>query len=343
MQHADYFKNTFLPDVVNLNQGRLDKLKARVDAVYGALTSDGTIGSMITGKIPQGSWPHQLIIKPKQNGHFDADFMLEMTYQPGWRPTRYIDEVYKALDRHPTYKLQNHERKCRCVWLEYAPDNGIGCHLDIVPFITLSGGRRVIVNRDEDAWEPPFGSTDPAGFTTWIKRRDQLTSKQFRRVVRLMKFIKLERGSFNGVRSVVLTTLLGLQVTELSSLSLDHYTNIPTALVNIVEDLDRFLQAQGATRPHLANPNGDGTDFDHRWTDETYRNFRDRIHVVAADVRAAYDETDADKSIAAWHKVLGDKFNPPSTKSAGASTNPYTAGGTAAAGIAASSRSGRSG
>jgi len=342
MQHADYFKNTFLPEVVNLNQSRLDKLDGRVDAVYGALSADATIGSMITGKIPQGSWPHQLIIKPKPDGQFDADFLLEMTYQADWEPTRYIDEVYKALDRHSTYKLQKHGRKCRCIWLEYAPENGVGCHLDIVPFITLPDGRRVIVNRDDNAWEPPFGSTDPAGFTTWVKRRDELTSKQFRRVVRLMKFIKLERASFNGVRSVVLTTLLGLQVTEVNALSPDRYSNIPTALLNIVEDLDRLLQAQGTTRPHLANPNGDGTDFDHRWTDETYRNFRDRIHTIAADLRAAYDEPDTDKSIAAWRKVLGDKFNPPNTKRTGASTNPYIASGSAA-GVAASSRSGRSG
>ena len=40
MQHADYFKNTFLPEVVNLNQSRLDKLDGRVDAVYGALSAD---------------------------------------------------------------------------------------------------------------------------------------------------------------------------------------------------------------------------------------------------------------------------------------------------------------
>ena len=342
MQHNDYFKTTFLPDVVNLNQSRIDKLEARVEAVYAALTGDATIGSMIIGKIPQGSWPHQLIIKPKPNGAFDADFMLEMTYQPGWEPARYIEEVYKALDRHSTYKLQMHGRKCRCVWLEYAPENGIGCHLDIVPFITLPDGRRVIVNRDDNAWEPLFGSTDPAGFTAWVKRRDELTNKQFRKVVRLMKFIKLERGSFNGVRSVVITTLLGLQVTELNSITPGRYSNIATALVNIIEDLDSFLQSQGSTRPHLANPNGDGTNFDHRWTDETYRNFRDRIHTIAADLRAAFDEPDTDKSITAWRKVFGDKFNPPTPKRTGASTNPYVAAGSTA-GIAAASRSGRSG
>ena len=63
---------------------------------------------------------------------------------------------------------------------------------------------------------------------------------------------------------------------------------------------------------------------------------------LGADLRAAYDEPDTDKSIAAWRKVLGDKFNPPNTKRTGASTNPYIASGSAAS-VAASSRSGRSG
>ncbi len=341
MQHADYFK-TFLNDEVNLNQRRLDRLESRVDAVYDALVADSVIGSIITGKTPQGSWPHKLIIKPKPDGDFDADFLLEMTHQNDWEPAAYINEVYDALHRHSTYSKQEHGRKCRCVWLKYAPENGVGCHLDIVPFITLPGGRRVIVNRDDNEWEPAFGSTDPQGFTNWVRRRDELTSNQFRKVVRLMKYLKRERGSFNGVRSVVLTTLLGSQVTELSAIDPGRYSNIPTALVNIIEDLDRYLQAQGSTRPHLPNPNGDGTDFDHRWTDETYRNFRDRIHTIAADLRSAYDESDSEQSISAWQKVFGEKFNPPTTKRTGASANPY-ATAASVAGAGSSSRSGRSG
>lgn len=341
MKHTEYHK-TFLSDEVNLNQSRIDKLKGRVDSVYDALVADATIGSMITGKSPQGSWPHRLIIKPKPEGEFDADFMLEMAYQDGWEPVSYINEVYNALHRHATYSKQDHGRKCRCVWLRYAPENSVGCHLDIVPFITLKDGRRVIVNRDDNTWEPAFGSTDPQGFTKWVKRRDELTNDQFRKVVRLMKYLKRERGSFNGVRSVVLTTLLGLQVTEMNAISPERYADIPTALLNVVEDLDRFLQAQGTTKPHLANPSGDGTDFDHRWTDETYRNFRDRVHTIAADLRTAYDEPDEAKSVRAWQKVFGDKFNPPTATRASAALNPY-AGAAALAGNGSSWRSGRSG
>ncbi|NEE04611.1 SMODS domain-containing nucleotidyltransferase [Phytoactinopolyspora halotolerans] len=340
MQHAEYFK-TFLNDEVNLNQSRIGKLESRVDAVYNALVADTEIGTMITSKFPQGSWPHKLIIKPTTNGDFDADFLLAMSHQENWRPTAYIDAVYNALHRHSTYSKQDHGRKCRCVWLKYAPEEGIGCHLDIVPFITLPSGRRVIVNRDEDKWEPALGSTDPQGFTNWVRRRDELTNKQFRKVVRLMKYLKRERGSFNGVKSVVLTTLLGLQVTELNAITPGRYSNTPTALVNIVEDLDRFLQAQGDTRPFLANPSDDGTDFHERWTDETYRNFRDRIHTIAADMRSAYDQTDPSKSAIAWQKLFGEKFDPPVGKQASTSANPYAAA-VPALGIA-SSRSGRAG
>lgn len=339
MQHSDYFKK-FLADEVNIDDTRLNLLAGRVDAVYAALRADTTIGSIIEGVSRQGSWKHRLIIKPRTGGDFDADVLLEMTYQDDWEPARYIDEVYNALHRHPTYSKQVHGRKCRCVFLNYAPKDGIGCHLDIVPFITLPDGRRVIVNRDDNTWEPQFGSTDPEAFSVWVKRRGELANGQFRAVGRIMKYVKRERGSFNGVKSVVLITLLGQQVTEWSAVTPGRYTNIPTALLNIVEDLDAYLQAQ-PSKPHLPNPAEDGTDFDHRWSEDTYRNFRDRIHTIAGQIRAAYDESDAVKSAEAWRKVLGDRFDPPGTKRVATSSPFSTTTAGAVTGVA--SRSGRAG
>ncbi len=342
MQHATYFGD-FLRDQVNLNQSRLDVLEERVDAVYAALCADVTVGSIVTGKIPQGSWPHRLINKPKPNGDFDADFLLEMDEVDGWEPKQYINEVYNALHRHGTYSKQTHGRKCRCVYLEYAPANLVGCHLDIVPFITLADGRRVIVNRDDNVWEPDPGSTDPEAFSLWVARRDELTDKNFRKVVRLMKYLRDERGSFNGVKSVILTTILGLQVTELSAFDSDRYKNLPTALIHIVEDLDAWLQAR-PVKPHIENPNRDGTNFDHRWEPETYSNFRDRIHSIAADMRTAYDEEDDKaKSIAAWQALFGESFTPPPPAPPKIRTNPVTSAATAGLAASRSSRSGRAG
>ena len=220
---AEYFKD-FLKDAVNIDDTRLNKLESRVEAVYKALRADPVIGPVITGKSRQGSWAQLTIVRPKPDGEFDADFFLLMNEQPGWEPKDYLNAVYNALSQNPTYSKQKHGRKCRCVWLEYAPENGVGCHLDIVPLITLANGRRVIVNRDNNAWEPDYGSTSPQGLTDWVKRRDQLTGGQYRRVVRLMKYLRNERGSFDGVKSVILTTVLGLQVTDARALVPGRYT-----------------------------------------------------------------------------------------------------------------------
>ena len=320
MQHSTYFK-TFLKEIVDLDQTRLDKLKNRVDAVDRALNADTTVGPIITGLSRQGSWAHRTIIRPRTGGEFDADFFVHMDEQDGWDPAQYINEVYHALGRHPRYEKQERGRKCRCVFLKYAPERNIGCHLDIVPLITLAKGSQVIVNRDNNVWEPAWGSTDPQGFTDWVKRRDELSSRQFRRVTRLMKYLKRERGSFNGVNSVILTTLLGQQVTELNGLDPSQYRNTPTALLNIVEDLDRWLQAR-PSKPSIANPSGDGTNFDHRWEENTYRNFRDRIHTIASKMRAAYEEQDKDKSITKWQALVGDKFEPPASGSTASAANP---------------------
>jgi hypothetical protein len=155
-----------------------------------------------------------------------------------------------------------------------------------------------------------------------------------------MKYLKRERGSFNGVKSVILTTLLGEQVTELDALNPALFGNLPTALINIVERLDHWLQER-PNKPSIANPNGDGTNFDHRWTLETYLIFRDRIHTIAASMRKAYDEPDAEKSAEAWQTLLGDDFRPPVAKVSTSSTNPFSASVATAA--AATSRSGRAG
>lgn len=340
MEHADYFK-TFLKDEVNLDDTRLGLLADRVEAVYKALKADDTLGQHITGKQRQGSWAHRLIIKPQRGGDYDADFFLEMDEVDGWEPKTYINEVYNALHRHSTYSNQDHGRKCRCVYLEYAPSNDVGCHLDIVPFVTLVDGRRVIVNRDENNWEPIYGSTDPQGLSDWVRRRNELANGHFRGVGRLMKYLRDFRGSFTGVRSVILITLLGLQVDEFNAAEPRRYVNLPTALLNVVEDLDSWLQAR-PTRPHLLNPNGDGTDFDHRWSDETYGNFRDRLHSIAAEMRDAYDEEDPEASAEAWQKLFGDKFKPPVPAKASTSGNPFS-GSAAGAYVGGSARTGRAG
>lgn len=311
MKLTDYF-NVLLKDTVNLGQVKLESLDSRVEAVYKALKADEQIGHLILGKTPQGSWAHKTIINPVGSNEFDADFMLDMSENADWSddPKKYIEEVYAALHRHSTYGDMPHSRKCRCVRVVYANS----MHLDIVPHLNLADGREVIVNRDDNAWE----LTNPQGFTDWMKSKDALAKGHLRKVIRLMKYLRDHKNSFTGTRSILLTTLLGEQVTELRTL-LDpgYYSDVPTALLHLVKDLDAWLQAR-PIKPSIPDPSGSGVTFDHRWEQSTYSYFRDRIHVHAAEIEEAYEEENKERSIELWQGIFGDGFKAPATSSSSA-------------------------
>lgn len=302
--------NHFLSETVNLNPSRLTTLDESVDAVYGALQADAEIGDLILAKIPQGSWAHRTIIKPLPGKEFDADFLVEFTEVEDWaeHPVSYIKNLDAALGRHGTYKTMPREQKCRCVRLIYKGD----FHLDIVPYVRLSNGRQVIVNGDEDEWEP----TNPEGFTSWIKDKDDITGHTLRKVIRIMKYLRDHKGTFVGTRSIILTTLLGERIESWrSAADPDYYRDVPTTLVNIAEDLDEWLQAR-PSKPSIPDPSNSGATFDHRWNDTSYEALRKRIHEYSAEFRAAYDEPDPTKSAEMWRGVFGDGFtDPPSGES----------------------------
>lgn len=305
MKLATYF-DVLLRDTVNLNQTRLDMLQTRVDTVFAALQSDKECGDHITNYSKQGSWAHRTIIRPQNNKEFDADILLEMDEIDGWEPKDYINAVYYALGRNSAYGSMARTRKCRCVRLSYAND----MHIDIVPHIFLSNGREVIVNRDENIWE----ETNPTGFTGWMQDKDKTTKGNLRKVIRLIKFLRDHKNSFTGTPSIIITTLLGNQVAVWGDITGD-YKDLPTALLNLVESLDAWLQDR-PQKPTVTDPSRPAGNFDHRWKDESYTYFRDRIHAYAADIRAAYDETDPDKSKGMWRDIFGDGFKAPASESA---------------------------
>ncbi|MBK8462824.1 MAG: nucleotidyltransferase [Nigerium sp.] len=333
MQHTGHF-DTLLRDTVNLPQGRLDQLSGRVDAIYGALRADTTLGDLVTGKTRQGSWAHRTIIKPPQDKEYDADVLVHFSENQDWARTKaeYINELYRALGRSG---YEDRHRKTRCVRVQYAND----CHIDLVPYVTTSSGAKHIVNRSTGEWE----DTNPDGFTTWMNARDEIAGGNFRKVVRLMKFLRDHKNSFTGTRSIILTTLLGERVSSFAPVfEPGAYGNVPKTLVRVVEDLDSWLQGQWS-KPSVSDPSSPGTSFDHRWSDESFRYFKDRIHAHAAEMREAFDETDQSRSVEKWQALFGDGFKAASAQSS-ASKGPFVVAGVGASRMGASTgRSGRAG
>ena len=97
-----------LEDKVNLDDTRLTLLDERVDAVFDLLKTDDGIGSYVKDKIPQGSWAHKVIIKPKPGHEF-----------PDWHdePVEYLKYLRAVLVSDGTYARMPVRRKCRCARL----------------------------------------------------------------------------------------------------------------------------------------------------------------------------------------------------------------------------------
>jgi hypothetical protein len=263
--------------------------------------------------------------------------MVQMVEDPDWADDlkKYGDAIYNVLYKKSPYKDMPHGRKCRCVYVNYA-DNAM--HVDIVPFVVRADGTQWIINRDSNIWE----RTDTEGFTAWMKEKDKIADRRLREVIRIMKFLRDHKNSFTGTKSILLTTLLGERVEEWHKvIDPGYYGDLPTALLHIVSDLDEWLQAR-PSKPVLMDPSGSGTSFDHRWNQQTYAYFRDRVHVHAAEIKAAYVETDSDESVKKWQALFGDGFKAPKTS---ASSTKYSSvgSGAAAAGATTVNHSGRAG
>ena len=304
IRHFDYF----LANTVNLDETRLDTLEESSEAVYNALKNDPQFGPLIKRMIPQGSWAHATIIKPLPGHEFDADFLLELVEVDEWseHPKKYITELGAALARNKRYTGMPREIKCRCVRLSYKGE----FHLDIVPYLILSDGQQVIVNGDEDEWEP----TNPTGFTEWMREKDEITGGNLRRVIRIMKFLRDHKGTFEGTKSIILTTILGERVQRsLLVNDLNYYSDVPTTLLHIVQDVDTWLQEQDG-KPSIEDPSRSGATFDHRWTDGAFETFRKRIHQYVDDMEAAYYEENQERSVELWQKLFGDGFKLPVAK-----------------------------
>ena len=291
--------DAFLKHRVNLSDKRIEQLDARVSAVSKFLsTGNDVIAENFVELIPQGSYAQRTIINPvAANDEFDADVLLEMKEVSGWEPEHYVQELYTAFKSNATYKGMV-ARRTRCVVVDYANE----FHIDVVPYVERHSDH-YITNKKTNQFE----LTNPEGFTFWMDEQNRISSGRLVKVIRLAKYLRDFKNNFS-VKSVILTILLGERVSDAALWSdPDHYKDIPSTLLNLFEDLDSFLQDH-ELMPSIDDPSCPTENFNHRWDESEYANFRKWIHIYAAWIRDAYDETDRDESYRKWRRLFGDEF-----------------------------------
>lgn len=299
MKHVDLF-DAFLRDKVNLNSTRVGELEKSIEAIKNVVEGSSWEPE-IEDWAPQGSWAHKTIIKPVDNGEFDADLLVFVHPVDGWTAKDYINGLYDVFKDHGTYK-DKVRRFSHCVTITYANERKI----DVAPCVINRGGyqRLEVCNRTSDSFE----LTEPRKYTEWLIGKNNYSgSNSFRKVTRLIKYMRDIKGNFT-CSSVLLTTLLGNQIHAWDKGSAD-FLDTPTALKAVFGRLDDWLQARPDV-PKVTNPFLPAEDFAAAWTQTQYANFRNKINKNRLWIDDAFTEANRNDSISKWRLVFGSGFAP---------------------------------
>ena len=138
----------------------------------------------------QGSFRLGTVVRPIRNGieaSFDIDLVCQMPLvKEQTTPQSVKSMVGERLREHATYrKLLDREGR-RCWTLEYAEQDSVGFHLDVLPavpdgYVPLN---TAIANTHKHESEYSWSASDPRGYGAWF---DEKNSEAFLRVFREQK------------------------------------------------------------------------------------------------------------------------------------------------------------
>lgn len=294
----------FLKDTVNLNATRIATLDDRSAAIK-KFVRQADWGATVRGFEEQGSWAHGTIIKPVDQGEFDADLLVLVDPVEGWSAKDYVKKLLGAFRESETYKGKS-KAWDYCVTITYAND----AKVDVAPLIVgrETEGELEVCNKKADAFE----RSEPIAYTDWlIEKNGYSGGNSFRKVTRLLKYLRDIKGRF-VCPSVLLTTLIAQQIEEDDKGSAG-FADVPSTLQTIMGRLDDWLQ-QNEEKPSVCNPflsEGDcAEDFAAAWSEDQYLSFRKSISRYRGWIDEAMASADRDASVKAWRRLFGDDFAP---------------------------------
>lgn len=297
MKLISYFSE-FLRDTVNLNQARLDTLEDSVNAIE-TFISEADWAPRVWRFEPQGSWANDTIIKPVEGKEFDADLLAIVAPVEGWQAADYVETLADLFRESGRYKdmVEKHDY---CVRVVYAGHRRI----DVAPCVRgrVVEGQLEVCNRVNDE----FRRTEPTLFTEWLTEKNGYSGKNaFRKVTRLVKYLRDITRRFD-CSSVVLTTLLGMQI-NWNDKDTDGFADVPSTLKTVFGRLDDWMQVR-PNKPVISNPSLSSEDFAESMSQDAYAKLREVVHDLRARIDEAFAAEGIQASVVAWQKVFGTQF-----------------------------------
>ena len=198
---------------------------------------------------PQGSFRLGTVVRPLRRGveaSYDIDLVSEFPIRKlQVEPSTIKTMTGGRLQEHGTYRKLLDEEGKRCWTLEYAEQDGVGFHLDVLPCVPdtlrLSDTSIAVTNKKGDVYD--WSASNPKGYGLWFDRQnqsafglvvneqkrvlqaqasdifarvddvpDQLVRTPLQRAIQLMKRhrdVKFNNTNYNGYApiSIIITTL----------------------------------------------------------------------------------------------------------------------------------------
>lgn len=135
---------------------------------------------------PQGSFRLGTVVRPVRDGlesNFDIDLVCELLIQKHTTSARSIKAmVGQRLREHGTYRAMLDEEGKRCWTLEYAEQDGVGFHLDILPAVPDQYGGRdtAIAITNKEGSNYTWSASDPRGYAAWFDSMNRTGFEQVR-------------------------------------------------------------------------------------------------------------------------------------------------------------------
>ena len=178
-RHATFLEK--VAEELDIPPGKYQDAVNRYQAV-GSWLEDGTYpGSMGEPSIyPQGSFRLGTVVRPIRGGveaDYDIDLVCELPIAKHLRDARSVKMmVGERLDEHERYRKLLDEEGKRCWTLEYAEQDGIGFHLDVLPSVPDSRGGPLdtsiaITNKQGKTYD--WSASNPKGYGEWFDARNR--------------------------------------------------------------------------------------------------------------------------------------------------------------------------
>lgn len=321
----------------------------------GSWIEDGTYPRVhkIPDIYPQGSFRLGTVVRPIKDGEeadYDIDLVAELALsQNETNPKKVKHLIGDRLKEHGTYRPMLDKEGKRCWTIEYAEEDGVGFHVDVLPAIPKNNGiphAIHITNKNKDIELYSWKSSNPRGYAEWFDEKqqyayrlverkqreilqknfseiyakvedvpDQLIKTPLQRVIQLLKRHRDIR--FIGKPSEK-DKPISMIITTLSTNAYASETDVFSALWNTINKLKKLKKEKG--KWYIPNPVDPDENFADRWHEDNDKRdnaFFQWIEWLESDLNHTLQQEDTDKMQVAFSELFGQRTVNESFRKAG--------------------------